>query len=142
VPPSVPPANRIISGLKKRILSIFRKQVARHRWRERPSLWHQPQRRATIETFEAYTFLILRGVDWPEHAKRFTSTQVAVFILMLGSLLFLPAGRLDWPEAWVFLLGFVLAIVVGGTWSMRNNPDLINERGRWPRKPWPRSAMP
>jgi protein-S-isoprenylcysteine O-methyltransferase Ste14 len=56
--------------------------------------------------------------------------QVAVFILMLGILLFLPAGRLDWPEAWIFLLGFVLAIVVGGIWSIRNNPDLINERGR------------
>ncbi len=56
--------------------------------------------------------------------------QVAVFILMLGILLFLPAGRLDWPEAWIFLLGFALAIVVGGIWSTRNNPDLINERGR------------
>jgi protein-S-isoprenylcysteine O-methyltransferase Ste14 len=56
--------------------------------------------------------------------------QVAVFILMLGLLLFLPAGRLDWPEAWIFLLGFVLVIVVAGIWSVRNNPDLINERGR------------
>jgi magnesium transporter len=40
----------------------------------------QPHRRATIETFESYTFLILRGVDWPEHAKKFTPTQLAVFI--------------------------------------------------------------
>ena len=56
--------------------------------------------------------------------------KVVVFILMLGILLFLPAGRLDWPEAWIFLLGFVLAMVVAGIWSMRNNPDLINERGR------------
>ena len=40
----------------------------------------QPNRRATIETFEAYTFLILRGVDWPEHAKKFIPTQLAAFI--------------------------------------------------------------
>jgi len=40
----------------------------------------QPHRRATVEVFESYTFLILRGVDWPEHAKKFTPTQLAAFI--------------------------------------------------------------
>ena len=30
--------------------------------------------------------------------------QVLLVIVILAALLFLPAGRLDWPQAWVFIL--------------------------------------
>jgi protein-S-isoprenylcysteine O-methyltransferase Ste14 len=56
--------------------------------------------------------------------------QVPIFILLLGALLFGSAGRLDWWGAWAFLALFILMLVVAAIWSLRNNPDLLNERGR------------
>ena len=53
-----------------------------------------------------------------------------LFILLMGALLFGSAGRLDWWGAWVFLALFLLLMVVAVIWSLRNNPELINERGR------------
>jgi protein-S-isoprenylcysteine O-methyltransferase Ste14 len=57
---------------------------------------------------------------------------VAVFvvILILDLLLFVPAGRVDWPAAWILsaLYGlFLLAYVVWGTLKA---PDLLKERSR------------
>jgi protein-S-isoprenylcysteine O-methyltransferase Ste14 len=56
--------------------------------------------------------------------------QVFVTVLVMGAVLFLSAGRLDWAAAWVFLGLYVLAILTLGVWAMRKNPDVINERGR------------
>jgi protein-S-isoprenylcysteine O-methyltransferase Ste14 len=57
---------------------------------------------------------------------------VALFavILIMDLLLFVPAGRLDWPEAWILslVLGvFWLAYVVWGTLKA---PDLLEERSQ------------
>jgi hypothetical protein len=47
-------------------------------------------------------------------------------------LLFVPAGRLDWPAAWVFV-GVMLLIGLGcGSWLAKNNPELLAERMRSP----------
>src|ERR1700690_3826781 len=47
-------------------------------------------------------------------------------------LLFVPAGRLDWPAAWVFV-GVMLLIGLGcGSWLAKNNPELRAERMRSP----------
>ena len=49
---------------------------------------------------------------------------------MLGLLLFLAAGRVDWPAAWVYL-GLVTAVSGwGGLWLLRNDPGLLAERLR------------
>jgi protein-S-isoprenylcysteine O-methyltransferase Ste14 len=45
-----------------------------------------------------------------------------------GLLLFLPAGTIDWPAAWVYLVlvfGFTIGISV---WLARFNPELLEER--------------
>lgn len=40
----------------------------------------QRARRPTVECFQSYTFMILRGVDLTETAQKFTTTQLAVYI--------------------------------------------------------------
>jgi protein-S-isoprenylcysteine O-methyltransferase Ste14 len=56
--------------------------------------------------------------------------QAPVFVLLLGVFLFGTAGTLDWWGAWAFLALFMLMIVVAAVWSLRHNPDLLNERGK------------
>src|SRR5512147_2508802 len=56
--------------------------------------------------------------------------QVFVSELLMGSVLFLSAGRLDWPAAWSFLGLYVLMILTFGVWAIRKNPDVVNERGK------------
>ena len=65
-----------------------------------------------------------------------TAGTLVVFIVTL----FLPAGTLAWPAAWLFLalmFGFTLAV---GWWLLRFNPDLLAERmtgiGKPDQKSW------
>src|SRR5262245_25659436 len=54
--------------------------------------------------------------------------QTAGMMAVIGLALFLPAGPLAWPAAWVFL-GLMVALSVGESiWLMRFDPDLLNER--------------
>jgi len=56
--------------------------------------------------------------------------QVLGSLLLFGVILFGTAGRLDWWEAWVFLAIYLAGVLANGLWSIRHNPDVINERGR------------
>ena len=56
--------------------------------------------------------------------------QIFVSVLLMGSVLFLSAGRLDWPAAWIFLGSYVLVILTLGVWVIRKYPDVVNERGK------------
>jgi protein-S-isoprenylcysteine O-methyltransferase Ste14 len=52
------------------------------------------------------------------------------FFVAFALALFLPAGTLDWPAGWVFLLlffGFYIGVTL---WLFRNNPGLMQERLR------------
>ena len=51
-------------------------------------------------------------------------------LIVFGVTLFSVAGRLDWWEAWAFLGLYLAGILVNGLWGLRNNPAVINERGR------------
>jgi len=55
--------------------------------------------------------------------------QVLVSVLLIGVLLFLSAGRLDWLWAWLFLAGWLLLMLMSAL-VMSKSPGLINERGR------------
>jgi protein-S-isoprenylcysteine O-methyltransferase Ste14 len=66
--------------------------------------------------------------------------QTVIWLVILGAILFLSAGTLDWPEAWVLLvgsggLGLVSALIIA-----RHDPQLMRERMRGPiqseQKPW------
>lgn len=43
-------------------------------------------------------------------------------------LLFVPAGTLAWPAAWIFLIEFSIASALITRWLLRNNPALLAER--------------
>ena len=51
------------------------------------------------------------------------------FALLLVVALFVPAGRLWWPAAWGFLIGYALFAVAG---FLILDRDLIEERSRLP----------
>ena len=68
--------------------------------------------------------------------------QVFVLVLLMGLVLFLSAGRLDWPAAWIFLGFYVLVILTLGVWAMRKNPEVVNERGKMQNiKSWDKTLM-
>lgn len=68
--------------------------------------------------------------------------QVFVSVLLMGLVLFLSAGRLDWPAAWIFLGFYVLVILTLGMWAMRKNPEVVNERGKMENiKSWDKTLM-
>jgi hypothetical protein len=56
--------------------------------------------------------------------------QVAFGIVLMGVILLVSAGRLDWPQAWIFLAFDVLTVLLIGTWMVRRDINLMNERGK------------
>jgi protein-S-isoprenylcysteine O-methyltransferase Ste14 len=48
----------------------------------------------------------------------------------MGALLFVPAGTLHWPAAWVFLGTMAILGLAAGLWLARTDPALLAERMR------------
>lgn len=55
-----------------------------------------------------------------------------IWIAFIGVLLFVPAGTLDWPEAWIFLGEFIVGGFAITLWLARHGPGLLRERMRAP----------
>jgi protein-S-isoprenylcysteine O-methyltransferase Ste14 len=69
----------------------------------------------------------------------------AIWYPVLGAFLFVPAGRIDWLNGWIYLVElFVLGSAVT-LWLARHNPGLLRERMRAPvqrgQKSWDRALM-
>ena len=58
--------------------------------------------------------------------KRFT--QVIVQALLMGTILFVSAGTLNWPMAWLMMGFYVAMLAVNAILMMRRNPEMIAER--------------
>jgi protein-S-isoprenylcysteine O-methyltransferase Ste14 len=56
----------------------------------------------------------------------------AVLALFAAAVLFVPAGTLAWPQAWVYLIVFNGCSVAMGLWLRRTNPALLAERMKSP----------
>ncbi|MFO7664920.1 MAG: isoprenylcysteine carboxylmethyltransferase family protein [Chloroflexota bacterium] len=56
--------------------------------------------------------------------------QVFAMVVIYGLCLFVPAGSLQWWNAWVYLGLFLLSILTAGLYVARTHPAIINERGR------------
>ncbi len=56
--------------------------------------------------------------------------QVVATFLVIGGVMFLSAGRLDWWEAWVFLIVYFVIALVTALWMLGTNPELTQERDR------------
>jgi protein-S-isoprenylcysteine O-methyltransferase Ste14 len=56
--------------------------------------------------------------------------QNLIWIVAMGALLFVPAGTLHWPAAWVFLGTTAILGISCGLWLARTDPALLAERMR------------
>lgn len=54
--------------------------------------------------------------------------QILWTLLLMGALLFIPAGTLAWPMAWVYLAVYLVSVVINAIFLWRKNPELIAER--------------
>jgi protein-S-isoprenylcysteine O-methyltransferase Ste14 len=68
------------------------------------------------------------------------AVQTAAMAAVFGAVLFLPAGTLRWPAAWIFLALMFGFTIVLGAWLLRHDPDLLAERmtgiGRSDQETW------
>jgi protein-S-isoprenylcysteine O-methyltransferase Ste14 len=71
--------------------------------------------------------------------------RVFFFLIIFAVLLFVPAGTLAWPGAWVFLAILASVSISGMMWLARHDPELLKERMRPPfqrgQQPWDRALM-
>ena len=72
------------------------------------------------------------GETKPAMGRLLVKRIVAVFalILVMDLLLFVPAGRLDWPAAWMLSLGYGVFLLAYVVWGTLKAPDLMKERSR------------
>jgi protein-S-isoprenylcysteine O-methyltransferase Ste14 len=56
--------------------------------------------------------------------------QVLASTGLIGVLLFVCAGRIDWMAAWVFLALSTVVFATAGVYAVRKNPEVVNERGK------------
>ncbi len=55
---------------------------------------------------------------------------MGIFFVLIGGILFLAAGRLNWTWAWVYLGIGIMSMLINGTIMLRTSPETIAERGR------------
>lgn len=56
------------------------------------------------------------------------SAQTVAFLLLLMAILFIPAGRLDWVMAWVWIGTYLSSVLVGVSFLAKADEELIEER--------------
>jgi len=54
--------------------------------------------------------------------------QSVVGLAIMAALLFIPAGTLRWPAAWIYLIEISVTSLLITVWLMRHNPTLLAER--------------
>jgi hypothetical protein len=64
-----------------------------------------------------------------------TLQSLVVGSAILGVLLFLPPGTLNYWQAWILIAAFVLGSAAVGVYLSIRDPELLERRtqGRWPR---------
>ena len=66
--------------------------------------------------------------------------RLVLTFVVFGLVLFLPAGTIDWPAAWAYLVLLFIFTIGITIWLSRFNPDLLSERvsglGRSGHKRW------
>jgi protein-S-isoprenylcysteine O-methyltransferase Ste14 len=54
--------------------------------------------------------------------------RASASLLLVAAILFGAAGRIDWPEAWIYLALAAAITLAGGFWLARRDPGLLRER--------------
>lgn len=55
-----------------------------------------------------------------------------VSVVVLGVMLFLPAGTLAWPQGWILIILFVSSGIIIGVWLLKTDPELLAARQKSP----------
>lgn len=56
--------------------------------------------------------------------------QILIMFVVMALELFIGSGRLNWVWAWVFLGIGLLSVTINAIFMLRNNPEMIAERGK------------
>jgi protein-S-isoprenylcysteine O-methyltransferase Ste14 len=66
--------------------------------------------------------------------SEFSMTRIIsrLFLVLgiLAALLFLPAGRWDWPQAWILILSFGVFLFLYALWGLYRDPEQFRERSQ------------
>ena len=63
-----------------------------------------------------------------ERSKARMIIKTVVTVLFAFAVVFVPAGTLNWPEAWIFLSLYFVFVTVALVWMKKNAPGLLKER--------------
>ena len=84
----------------------------------------------------------------PKHktaATRQLLSRTFFYLICIGALLFVSAGTLAWPAAWIYLGLTAIVSIGGGLWLGRHDPALLAERLKpmiqRNQKPWDKLFM-
>ncbi|MDH4257565.1 MAG: isoprenylcysteine carboxylmethyltransferase family protein [Candidatus Aminicenantes bacterium] len=61
-------------------------------------------------------------------SKAMTIIKTVVTVLFMFALFFIPAGTLNWPEAWLFIVFYLTAVTGLMIWMKKKAPGLLKER--------------
>ncbi len=64
-------------------------------------------------------------------SKARIALTAATSITVVGALLFVPAGRLDWAAGWLYMAVATIGMGSGFAWVRTRNPELIEHRMRF-----------
>jgi hypothetical protein len=54
--------------------------------------------------------------------------QTVAWLAVMGAFLFVAAGTMAWPQAWLFLLEMGVPGLAIGIWLLRHDPALLAQR--------------
>ena len=78
------------------------------------------------------------------HKEQFKTAMTGLAgVFFMLAIFFLPAGRLDWWPAWVFVTLYLVFVIALTIWAARHDPALLRERRRPGEgvKRWDRALM-
>lgn len=61
-------------------------------------------------------------------SKAIIIIRTVVTVLFMFAVLFVPAGTLNWPEAWLFIFFYFAAVTAVMIWMKKKAPGLLKER--------------
>lgn len=64
----------------------------------------------------------------PSDVKRAAFVRLILSVVFMGMMLFLPAGTLDYWEAWLFLIVLFTPVLLVFRYLLHNDPDLLKKR--------------
>jgi len=68
--------------------------------------------------------------DRPTPALARAVARLFLVLGVLAALLFIPAGRWDWRQAWALVVGFGVFLLLYALWGIYRDPDQLAERSK------------